>query len=66
MEEFSKIVHRGRKHHLVERTGGQIKNWYPNKLTDDQRINSDNVSINIGLQYSPLHFIFSHLQVGIK
>jgi len=66
MEEFSEIIDRWRKHHLVERTGGQIKNWYPDKLTDDMRINSNDVSINIRLQYNPMHFIFSHLQVGIK
>jgi hypothetical protein len=66
MEKLSELVHRGRKHHLVERTGRQIKNWYPDKLTDDLGIHSNDVSINSGLQYRPTHNIFSHLQVGIE
>jgi hypothetical protein len=35
MEELSKIVHRGRKHHLIIGTAGQLKDWYPKEVTDD-------------------------------
>jgi hypothetical protein len=53
MEELSEIVHRGRKHHLIVRTGRQIKDWYPDELTDDLGINSDDVSMNSGLSTIP-------------
>jgi hypothetical protein len=66
MEELSEIVHRGRKHHLIVRIGRQIKNWYPDELTDDLGINSDDVSVNSGLQYHPTLIILSHLKVGIE
>jgi hypothetical protein len=49
MEELSEIVHRERKHHLIVRTGRQIKDWYPDELTDDLGIYSDEVSVNSGL-----------------
>jgi len=66
MEELSEIVHRWRKHHLIVRTGRPIKDWYPDELTDDLGINSDDVSINSGLQYHPTVIILSHLKVGIE
>jgi hypothetical protein len=66
MEELSKIVHRGRKHHLIVRIGRQIKDWYPDELTDDLGIYSDDVSVNSGLQYHPTLIILSHLKVGIE
>jgi hypothetical protein len=73
MEELSKIVHRWRKHHLIIRTGRQIKDWYPDELTndvgingDDVGINGDDVYVNSGLQYHPTVIILSHLKVGIE
>jgi hypothetical protein len=33
MEVLSEIVHRGRKHHLIIRTAGQLKDWYSDKVT---------------------------------
>jgi hypothetical protein len=66
MKELSKLIHRWRKHHLVVRTGRQIENWYPDKLTNDLGINSNDVSINSGLQYRLTLIILRHLQVGIE
>jgi hypothetical protein len=66
MEELSEIVHRGRKHHLIIRTAGQIKDWNAYEVTDDLGINSDYVPVNSGLQYHPTILILRHLQVGIQ
>jgi hypothetical protein len=49
MEELSEIVHRGRKHHLIIRTAGQLKDWYADEVTDDLGINSDDMPVNSGL-----------------
>jgi len=66
MKELSEIVHRGRKHHLIIRTAGQIKDWYAYEVTDDMGINSDDVPVNSRLQYHPTIIILRHLQVGIE
>jgi hypothetical protein len=66
MEELSEIVHKGRKHHLIIRTAGQIKDWNAYEVTDDLGINSDDVPVNSGLQYHPTIIIMRHLQVGIE
>jgi len=66
MEELSEIVHRWRKHHLIVRTGRQIKDWYSEEPTDGLGIYSDDVSVNSGLQYHPMLIILSHLKVGIE
>lgn len=50
MKELSKLVHGWRKHHLVVWAGRQIENRNPNNLTDDLRINSNDVAINSGLK----------------
>jgi hypothetical protein len=61
MEELSKIIQGGRKHHLIIWTAGQIEDWYPNEVADDLRINSDDVPVNNGLQYQPTLIILCHL-----
>jgi hypothetical protein len=61
MGELSKIVHRGRKHHLIIRTAGQLKDWYPKEVIDDLTINSYDVPVNGGLQYQPTLIILCHL-----
>jgi hypothetical protein len=66
MEELSEIVHSGRKHHLIVRTGRQIKDWYPKEPIDGLGIYSDDVAVNSGLQYHPMLIILSHLKVGIE
>jgi hypothetical protein len=66
MEELSEIVHRWRKHHLIVRTGRQIKDWYSEEPTDGLGIYSDDVSVNSGLQYRLMLIILSHLKVGIE
>jgi hypothetical protein len=66
MKELLEIVHRGRKHHLIIRTAGQIKDWNAYEVTDDLGINSDDVPVNSGLQYHPTIIILCHLQVGIE
>jgi hypothetical protein len=66
MEELSEIIHRWRKHHLIVRTGRQIKDWYTEEPTDGLEIYSDDVSVNSGLQYHPMLIILSHLKVGIE
>jgi hypothetical protein len=66
MEELSKIVHKGRKHHLIIRIAGQIKDWNAYEVTNDLGINSNDVPVNSGLQYHPTIIILRHLQVGIE
>jgi hypothetical protein len=66
MKELSEIVHRGRKHHLIIRTAGQIKDKKAYEVTDDLGINSDDVPVNNGLQYHPTIIILRHLKVGIE
>jgi hypothetical protein len=66
MKELSEIVHRGRKHHLILRSTGQIKDWNTYEVTDDLGINNDDVPVNSGLQYHPTIIIMRHLQVGIE
>jgi hypothetical protein len=66
MEELSEIFHRGRKHHLIIRTAGQIEDWNAFEVTDDLGINSDDVPVNNGLQYHPMIIILRYLQVGIE
>jgi hypothetical protein len=61
MEELSEIVHRGRKHHLIIRTAGQLKDWYSDEVTDDLGINSDDMPVNSGLKYQPTVTILHHL-----
>jgi hypothetical protein len=66
MEELSEIIHRWRKYHLIVRTGRHIKDWYSKESTDDLGIDSDDVSVNSGLQYHPTLIILGHLKVGIE
>jgi hypothetical protein len=66
MEEFSELVHRGRKHHLIVRNGREIKNWYPNEVTDDLGIHCDDMPVNGGLENHPTLIVLSHLKVGIE
>jgi hypothetical protein len=66
MEEFSELVHRGRKHHLIVRTGREIKNSYPNEVTDDLGIHCDDMPVNGGLENDPTLIVLSHLKVGIE
>jgi hypothetical protein len=61
MEELSEIVHRGRKHHLIIRTTGQLKDWYSDEVTDDLGINSDDIPVNSGLKYQPTIIVLCHL-----
>jgi hypothetical protein len=61
MEELSEIVHRGRKHHLIIKTAGQLKDWNSDEVTDDLGINSDDMPINSGLKYQPMIIVLRHL-----
>jgi hypothetical protein len=61
MKELSEIVHRGRKHHLIIRTVGQLKHWYADEVTDDLGINSDDMPVNNGLQYQPTIIVLRYL-----
>jgi hypothetical protein len=66
MEEFSELVHKGRKYHLIVRTGREIKNWYPNEVTDDLGIHCYDMPVNGGLENHPTLIVLSHLKVGIE
>jgi hypothetical protein len=61
MEGLSEIFHRGRKHHLIITTAGQLKDWYSDEVTDDLGINSDDMPINSGLKYQPTVIVLRHL-----
>jgi hypothetical protein len=66
MEEFSKIIQRRRRYYLIVREGRNMEHRHPNELTDDLRINSDNLPFHKGLKNHPTVIILNNVEISIK
>jgi len=47
MEEFPEIIQGRRKHHLIVWAGRNLKHWDSDDVTDDLRINSDDMDTTV-------------------
>jgi hypothetical protein len=66
VENFSEIIHRWRKYHLIVKAHRQLENRDSYELTDDLGINSDNMPSNNRLKHQPAVIILNHFEAGIK
>jgi hypothetical protein len=66
MEEFPEIIQGWRKHHLIVWTGQNLKHWDSDDVTDDLRINSDEMACNGGLKHHSVIIVLHHFQVGVE
>jgi hypothetical protein len=46
MKEFPKLIQGRRQYYFIIRTGKDMKNWHPNDLADNLRINHNNMPGN--------------------
>jgi hypothetical protein len=66
LEKFSKIIQRKRQDNLIVWVGKKLEHRHPDELTDDMRINSDNMSVHRGLKNQPPVIILNNLEISIK
>jgi hypothetical protein len=66
IEKFSEIIQRRRQYYLIVRAGRNLEHRNPDELTDDLRINSDNMPIHKGLKNQPTVIIQNNLEISIK
>jgi len=66
MEEFPEIIQGWRKHHLIVWAGRNLEHWDSNDVTDDLRINSDEMACNGGLKHHSMIIVLHHFQVGVE
>jgi hypothetical protein len=66
LEKFSEIIQKRRQDYLIAWAGRKLKHRHPNELTDDLRINSDNMSFHRGLKNQPALIILNNLEISIK
>jgi len=66
MEEFPKIIQGWRKHHLIVWAGRNLEQRDSDDVTDDLRINSNEVAWNGGLKHHSVIIVLHHFQVGIE
>jgi hypothetical protein len=66
MEEFPKSVQGRRKHHLILWAGRNLKHWDLDDVTDDLRINSDEMAYNGGLKHHSTIIVLHHFQGGVE
>jgi hypothetical protein len=66
MEEFPEIIQGRRKHHLIVWAGRNLKHWDSDDVTDDLRINSDDMACNGGLKHQSTIIVLHHFQVGVE
>jgi len=65
-EEFPEIIQGWRKYHLIVCAGRNLEHWDSDDVTDDLRINSDELAYNGGLKHHSMIIILHHLQVGVE
>jgi hypothetical protein len=63
IEKFSEIIQRRRQYYLIVRAGRNLEHRNPDELTDDLRINSDNMPIHKGLKNQPTVIIQNNLEI---
>jgi hypothetical protein len=61
LKELSKIIQGGRQDDLITRASRQLEYRNPNDLTDDMRINHNDVTIHRGLKNQPTIIILHDL-----
>jgi hypothetical protein len=66
MKEFPKIIQGRRKHHLIVWVGRNLEHWDSDDVTDDLRINSDDMAYNGGLKHQSTIIVLYHFQVGVE
>jgi hypothetical protein len=66
LKELSEIIQRGRQYDLIIRAGRQLEFRNPNDLTDDMRINRNDVIVHRGLKNQPTVIILHDLKICIK
>jgi len=66
MEEFPEIVQGRRKHHLIVWAGRNLEHLDSDDVTEDLRINSDEMACNGGLKHHSTIIVLHHFQVGVE
>jgi hypothetical protein len=66
MEEFPEIIQEWRKHHLIVWAGRNLDHWNSDDVTDDLRINSDEMACYGGLKHHSMIIVLHHFQVGVE
>jgi hypothetical protein len=66
MEKFLEIIQGWRKHHLIVWAGRNLEHWDSYDVTDDLRINSDEMACNGGLKHQSVIIVLHHFQVGVE
>jgi hypothetical protein len=65
LEEFPEIIQGRREHHLIVWAGRNLEYRDSDDVTDDLRINSDDVACNGGLKHQSTIIVLHHFQVGV-
>jgi hypothetical protein len=66
MKEFSEIIQIWRQDYLIIWTGKNLEYWHPDELTDDLRINSDNMSVHRRLKNYSMIISLNNLEICIE
>jgi hypothetical protein len=66
LEKFSEIIQGRRQDYLIVWAGKKLEHRNPNEMTDDLRINSDNMSFYRGLKNHLAVIILNNLEISIK
>lgn len=66
MEEFLEIIQGRRKHHLIVWPGKNLEHWDSDDVTDDLRINSDDMACNGGQKHQSTIIVLHHFQIGVE
>jgi hypothetical protein len=66
MEEFPKIIQGWRKHHLIVWACQNFEHWDSDDVTDDLRINRDEMACNEGLKHHFVIIILHQFHVGVE
>jgi hypothetical protein len=61
MEEVPEIIQGWRKHHLIVWAGRNLEHWDSDDVTDDLRINSDEMAYNRGLKHHSVIIVLHSL-----
>jgi hypothetical protein len=66
MKEFQELIQRRGQYYFIEGTGRNLKHRCPDDLTDDLRINSNNMPYKGRLKNNAIVIILYHLKIGLK
>jgi hypothetical protein len=66
LKEFPEIIQGRRKHHLIVWAGRNLEHWDSDDVTDDLRINSDDVACHGGLKHQSTIIVLHHFQIGVE